>query len=141
MGNHKSSSILLLQMQTLYIYLYMYIQRKRFFWQYYGGSLQSAFVLSGQHKVRKPSTLFSVFFSDLARLCNGLLFVTTIIQFLLTAQLYHNKQTSSAHTPSAKHSFSEAVLKPGLVNAAETDGSTRYCKLAYISILTDVKRV
>lgn len=66
MGNHRSSSILLLH--TLYIYLCMYIQRKRLFLAIFGGFYRLS-CACGEHRVKQPSTLFNII-SILASLCN-----------------------------------------------------------------------
>lgn len=66
MRNHRSSSILLLH--TLYIYLCMYIQRKRLFLAILGGFYRLS-CACGEHRVKQPSTLFSII-SLLASLCN-----------------------------------------------------------------------
>lgn len=56
----------------------MYIQKIRgFFGNTMGGSLQSKFVLGGQHKVKKPSTPSRVVLPTLISLCKRL-FVSSI---------------------------------------------------------------
>lgn len=144
MGNHKSSSILLLQMQTLYIYiyiyLYMYIQRKRFFLAILWGIFTERVCTQWLAQSEKAKHTFQHFFQIL-QVC-AIDFYSSPPSF--SFYLQHNCITTNRSpllTQGAKHSFSEALLKPGLVNVAETDSSPMYCRLAYKSILTDIKRV
>lgn len=128
MGNHRSSSILLLH--TLYIYLCMYIQRKRLFFGNIGGFYRLS-CACGEHRAKQPSRLFSTYLTFSKFVQQNLTFSKLCNRFHLWPRhpaSTHSTTGSGSTAPSpstvdAEHLCSGGVPKSSLAHGAGAEGS------------------